>query len=198
MRKQEQADEAIAVPFEKCRLCGGPALSSDPLVDGAHPLCEALRSLEALLDATDDPSIEDETYRYRKTVAALLTLWARLPRGEQEKTLHFQKCSLAAVNRMYALAYFNDDDDQADAFAALCEHGFEPSINCTFGEGDGLPPTICVDINGVSALRQHEFLDWLNDLLKPFGGYVHEAGFADPPRPDANFRPMLVPTAGHD
>jgi hypothetical protein len=133
------------VTAELCRLCGGPPRWPDPLVDGAHPLCQALRPLEELLDATDDPSIEDETYRYRKTVHALLTLWERLPRGEQEKTLHFQKCALAPVNRMHALAYFTDDDDQASAFTALRENDFEPTIEGTFGADDGLPRPLTTD-----------------------------------------------------
>jgi hypothetical protein len=41
-----------------------------------------------------------------------------------------------------------------------------------------------VEIHGVSALRQNEFFWWATRLLKPFGGYVHEAGYADPPEPD--------------
>ena len=44
---------------ELCRHCGGRPMWLDPLVDGAHPICQALRPLEELLDATDDPSIED-------------------------------------------------------------------------------------------------------------------------------------------
>ena len=99
--------------------------------------------------------------------------------GEQDKTLHFLKCELADTNRMYAAADFGDDDLKGNglAFAALREHGFEIAIHCVFGEDDGLPPTMCIDINGVSAIRQHDFFWWLTDLLEPFGGHVEEAGY---------------------
>ena len=78
-----------ALKGELCRHCGGPPRWRDPLVDGAHPICQALRPLEELLDATDDPSIEDETYRYRKTVHALLTLWERLSRASRTRRCTF-------------------------------------------------------------------------------------------------------------
>ena len=196
MKMQERADEEPVVLFsetkpEICPLCGGRGLSSDPLVDGAHPLCRALRPLEALLDATDDPSIEDETYRFRKTVHALLTLWVRLPRGEKLKTSHFLKCELADVNRMYAEVFLGDEtaDDKANqalAFAAMREAGLEVVVAHVFAEDDpDAPPTLCLDVHGVSTLRQRDFFWWLVNLLEPFGGYVHAAGYADPPGPDA-------------
>ena len=122
---------------------------------------------------------------FSEMLMGILELLPALPRHEREELLHHVKCSLAEFNRMYAQAYFTNDDDQAGAFAALRAHGFEPTIACTFGEDDGLPPMRCVEIHGVSALRQNEFFWWATHLLEPFGGHVEEAGYADPPGPDA-------------
>jgi hypothetical protein len=197
MKMQEQADEEPVVLFnetknETCRHCGGVALWGEPFVDGMHPLCRVLRPLEHFLAATDDPSIEDETYRYRKTVHALLTLWEKLPRGEKLKTSHYLRCELADVNRMYAEVYLGDEDaadkdKQARAIAALREAGLEVVVGHVFEEddSDGTPPTLCLDVHGVSEMRDSEFLRWLTDLLAPFGAHVHAAGYSDPPGPDA-------------
>ncbi len=132
----------------------------------------------------EQPDAETETL-FSDTLMAVLRMLDTLPRHEREELEHHVKCSLAGFNRMYAQAYFTADDDQVGAFEALRENGFEPVIDCTFGEDDGLPPMICMDIHGVSAIRDSEFLGWITTLLKPFGGIVHEAGYADPPGPDA-------------
>ena len=65
--------------------------------------------------------------------------------------------------------------------------GLDPVIEHVFEEDDpdGIPPTICVDVHGVSRLRQDEFLYWLSDIVEPFSGHVEDAGYADPPGPDA-------------
>lgn len=130
-----------------------------------------------------------ETYRFRDTVASLLALWETLPKGEQEKTLHYLTCELAEVNRMFGKVYLGDDpdDDPNGALAAMRGCGLEPTIEHVFEEDDpdGVPPTLCVDVHGVSALRAFEFLHWLTEIVEPFGGYVEEAGYADPPGPAA-------------
>ena len=107
---------------------------------------------------------------------ALLTLWERLPRGEQEKTLHFLKCELADTNRMYAAVDLSDEDADKDnqvlALAAMRENGLEIVVHHVFGEDDGIPPTLCLDVYCVSSKRHDDFFWWLTDLLKPFGGNV--------------------------
>ena len=70
-------------------------------------------------------------------------------------------------------------------FRRTAQNGLEPTIDCTFPEFDEDDGSICVDIGGISSIRDSEFLGWLTKLLKPFGGIVHEAGYGDPPRPDA-------------
>ena len=57
--------------------------------------------------------------------------------------------------------------------------GLEATIEHVFDEDgpDGCPPTVLVAARGASKLRDGEFLNWL------FGGYVHEAGYADPSWP---------------
>ena len=178
---------------ELCRHCGGLPLGADTFINGAHPLCETMRPLEQFLDATDDPSIEDETHRYRKTVFVLLTMWARLPRGEQEKTSHFLRCELAPANKMYAEVFLSGEtaDDKAKqtlVFAAMRAAGLEVATSCVFTEADGFSG-LSLDVHGTSTLRQHDFFWWLHDLIKPFGAHVEQAGYADP-SPDAK-RSML-------
>ena len=122
---------------------------------------------------------------FSETLLAVLRILDTLPRDEREELLHHVQCSLAEFNRMSAQAYFTDDDDLEGAFAALRENGFEPTIDCVFGEDE----VSCVVITGVSTIRDSAFLGWLTKLLKPFGGYVEWAGYADPPpRPDARRR----------
>jgi len=122
-------------------------------------------------------------------VHALLTLWERLPQGEQEKTLHFLKCELADTSRMHAAVDLSDEDadkdNQVRALAAMRENGLEIVVHCVFGEDDGIPPTLCLDVYCDSSKRQDDFFWWLTNLLEPFGGYVAEAGYCAAPGPDA-------------
>ena len=138
--------------------------------------------MEDLLDATDDPSIEDERYRYRKTVHALLTLWDRLPRGEQDKTLHYLKCELADSQPDVRWVDLGDEDADKDnqvlALAAMRENGLEIVVHCVFGEDDGFA-TLCLDVYCVSSKRPDDFFWWLSDLLEPFGGEVQEVRYGD-------------------
>jgi hypothetical protein len=127
---------------------------------------------------------ETETL-FSETLMAVLRILDTLPRHEREELLHHVKCSLAEFNRMYAQAFCTDDDDMEGAFAALRENGFESTIDCVLDEDEALERTTCVDIHGVSALRDSEFHGWTTHLLKPFGGYVDSAGYADPPGPGA-------------
>jgi hypothetical protein len=48
-----------------------------------------------------------------------------------------------------------------------------------------MPPTVFVVATGVSKLRDGEFLHWLSAIVKPYDGYVHETGYADPPGPNS-------------
>jgi hypothetical protein len=178
-------DENVIAAARLCRLCEGPPRWRNALVDGVHPLCQALQPLEQLLDAMDDPSIEDETDRYRDTVHALLTLWDRLPRGEQDNTLHYLKCELASSNRLYAAVDLSDEDadkdNQVRALAAMRENGLEIVVHCVFGEDDGMPRTLCLDVYCDSSKRRDDFFGWLTNLLAPFGGRVEEVRYADSP-----------------
>ncbi len=79
---------------------------------------------------------------------------------------------------MYGQVLFSDEDDVDGAIAAIREQGLEATIEYIIEEDDpdGHPPTVFVAAAGTSKLRDGAFLHWLTALVKPFGGYVHEAG----------------------
>ena len=87
-------------------------------------------------DGPSAPTAQDRATEtpFNETLTGRSAAADTLPRHEREELLHHVKCSLAEFNRMYAQAYFTDDDDQAGAFAALRENGLEPTIDCTFAE----------------------------------------------------------------
>jgi hypothetical protein len=123
---------------------------------------------------------------FSKALLAILRQLDTLPKNEREELLHHVQCGLASINRMYAQVLFGDGDDLDGGIAAIRAAGFEATIEHVIDEDDpDAPPTTFVAVTGTSELRDGAFLDWLTALVKPYGGHVHEAGYADPaPRPN--------------
>ena len=104
-------------------------------------------------DTPYTPTAQDRATEtpFNETLMDVLRLLDTLPRHEREELLHHVKCSLAEFNRIYAQAYFTDDDDQAACFRRDArERSRDRGRLRLRGRRCRFPPTLCLDVHGVS------------------------------------------------
>ena len=77
--------------------------------------------------------------------------------------------------------FFKNPRDARAGIVNLEEHGLTAKICKDMVDDYGVRMTF-VEVNGTSDLDDGEFFDWLEELVRPLGGEILEAGYADDPK----------------